>query len=520
MCTHRFITITCAVFLTACATVNAGPEDWQHFRSFGGRTALGEITMLAADPRYVYAFTATGGARYDKLKEKWDFTYPLQTPGFAADFTALDPYTGDIYFVAGSRLHPFHPLSGIWYTAIEFPAAVRQIAFEGRAIAARTDRGIYLCDRWNSAISQTNRTAGSFNWINAAALDQVRSDGRLGFLMPYSLMDRWAILHPLTALAFEPATQYVWAAYAGMGLWKYDRMTRLGVQVTKGFLASQNVIAFYGNGTQIGLAGQGGVTLFDEEKGQWQQLDRLFNLDLAVRQIRDLAFDDREIFIGTDDGIVALATNDDFARTITGFDGLPDNIVNCLALAGDSLWAGTDQGVALYRRSAKSAEDHWPELRFVICNGIACGGGRAYLATSRGGFFIDFRDSMKLKRFSDNAPFELWQELRAVVADDSMVWWLAPDGLAGLNQKTQGWRHYTRTGHYAAGQGLALAVDSQNVWIGTDAGLARFDKASRSWRTYRQSDGLLDEAVLAVWSKNGYVWAGGKSGASRFKWKK
>ena len=144
----------------------------------------------------------------------------------------------------------------------------------------------------------------------------------------------------------------------------------------------------------------------------------------------------------------------------------------------------------------------------------------AYLATNRGAFMIDRRDSMPLRRFDDGAPFELQLELRGAAADDSTVWWLAPDGLLALRLRDGSWQRWSRHGDYAAGQSLSLAVDSQNVWIGTDAGLARYDKRGRFWHTYHQGDGLLDEAVLAVWSAGGYVWCGGRNGASRFQWRK
>lgn len=507
-----------ALFPLAPRPAAAGTEDWQHFRSFGGRTPLGRITSLAADARYVYAFAASGGARYDRLKQSWDFSHPLQTPGFAADFSVLDRYTGDIYFVAGARLHPYHPVSGIWYPAVDFPAPIRQLAFEDRAIAARTDRGIYLCDRWNSVVTASGRAASSFDWANGADPAAVRGDGRLAFLWPYALRDRWAISHPLTALAFEPATGHVWAAYDGLGLWRYDLMTQTGVQVTSGFLASENVIACAGQGGRVGLAGRGGVTIYDEARGQWLQLDRLFNLDLAGRQIRALAFDDREVFIGTRDGIVALDSNDDFARTIGRYEGLPDDRINCLTIAGDSLWVGTDEGLALYRRGTRSVVRNWTELRHVVVNGVACGGGRAFVATNRGAFVIDLADSMRLSRFPPAEYAELRDELRAVAADDSTAWWLAPEGLLGLDLATGAWRRHPRAGSYAAGQGLALAADGRNVWLGTDAGLARLEKASGVWRTYHAGDGLLDEAVPAVWSQDGYVWCGGANGASRYRW--
>ncbi len=509
-----------AAIVAAGGPAAGDPQDWQHFRSFGGRTALGTITTLAADARYVYAFSASGGARYDRLRDQWDFNYPLQTPSFAADFTVLDPFEGNIYFVAGSRLYPYHPLSGIWYSAIEFPGTVRQLAFEAAAIAARTDRGICLCDRWSSAVTASSRPAASFAWANGADPQQARSDPQLRALLPSTMMDRWALPHPLTAVVFEPATQYLWAAYAGMGLWRYDQLTRQGTQVTKGFLASGDVLALWGRGPQVGLAGQGGITLFDQRTGQWQQLDLLFNLDLARFTIRALAFDDKDLFIGTGGGIVAVARGDDYARTIGEFEGLPGDAVNCLSLSGDSLWVGTDNGPALYLRSVKRAEHRWRQLGSVTVNGIAQDQRSVYLATNRGAFIIDKADSMALRRFDDSAPFEIWLELCGVAVDDSMVWWLAPDGLAGLQRRTGAWQFWSRTGQYNAGQSLALAVDSQQVWIGTDAGLAQFDKQAQAWHTYHQGDGLLDEAVLAVWSAGGYVWCGGRNGASRFHWQK
>ncbi|HTY09203.1 MAG TPA: hypothetical protein VMF29_08560 [Candidatus Edwardsbacteria bacterium] len=515
--------LLCAAVLAcwaAAGTASADLQDWQHFRSFGGRTALGTIRTLAADARYVYAFSASGGARYDKLRDQWDFDFPLQSPSFAADFTVLDPFENNIYFVAGQKLYPYHPISGIWYTAIEFPGAIRQLAFEAKSIAARTDRGIFLCDRWNSAVTPSARPEASFTWANGTDPQLVRNDPQLRFLLPSTMMDRWALLHPLTAVAFEPATEYIWAAYAGMGLWRYDRVSRQGLQVTKGFLASADVLALYGRGSQLGLAGQGGITMFDQRSGQWQQLDLLFNLDLATVAIRALAFDDQDLFVGTGGGVVAVAQGDDYARTITEFDGLPDERVNCLSLSGDSLWVGTDNGPALYLRGAKRAVNRWHQLSSVIVNAIAQDARSVYLATSRGAFIIDKADSMELRRYDDAAPIEVWWELRGVAADDSMVWWLAPDGLAGRNQRSGEWRFWSRTGQYAAGQSLALATDSQYVWVGSDAGLAQYDKRANAWRTYHQGDGLLDEAVLAVWSAGGYVWCGGRNGASRFHWQR
>jgi hypothetical protein len=86
------------------------------------------------------------------------------------------------------------------------------------------------------------------------------------------MMDEWAVIHPITALAYEKFGTEAWVWYRGLGLWKYDTFSRKLSQATKGFLASVGVngIASYGNA--MILAGQGGITLIGAEGERWQQM--------------------------------------------------------------------------------------------------------------------------------------------------------------------------------------------------------------------------------------------------------
>ena len=350
-------------------------------------------------------------------------------------------------------------------------------------------------------------------------MSTIRNDLRLLGLSPYQIMDEWAVVHPITALAYERYGPEAWVWYRGLGLWKYNTFTRNLTQATRGFLASSGVNAMASNGGSLLLAGPGGITLIGAEGQRWQQMNRMFNADLAEYSILAVSFDDREVFAGTDRGILAFKRGQDFVRNITAYDGLPSGRINCLYLEGDSLWAGTDYGLGLYQRSIKTTSSLWPQLENHKINGISADGRFIYLATDRGAIKLDRQDSLKPKRFGDPDPAQLEEPMAAVVSEDTITWWLGKDFLLAGNRKDNSYRTFLRSGNYAAGQGLCLAADSGNVWIGTDNGLVRFVKSRNQFIVYHAADGLLDEQVWSVYSLDGCLWAGGANGVSRFCFK-
>jgi ligand-binding sensor domain-containing protein len=311
-----------------------------------------------------------------------------------------------------------------------------------------------------------------------------------------------------------------------MGLWRFDRLTRRGNQVTQGFLASSDVRSAFSAQGRLALGGSGGVTVVDQGEGpdlaagSWRQMDRLFNLDLAAYTITCLAFDRRNLFVGTERGLIRLGQGDDYASIIGTYEGLRDQDIRCLCLDGDSLWIGTAQGPALYIISAGNVAATWPELDRFQVRGAAAAGGRAYLATDRGAVVLEGADSLRPRWLEDPAAPELARELEAVVFDGRVLWWLAPEALLGLEAGTGKWRRFMAAGNYLAGRGRCLAADSLNVWVGTEAGLARYFRDLDRWCVYHPEDGLMDDQVWAVCSQDGWLWAGGPRGASRFRWAK
>ena len=90
-------------------------RNWQQFKAFGGSTLAGEVRTLIADVRYLYAFTGSGGVRYDKLLDKWDFSFLPQAPPSNFQFAGLDQMTGDFYFVFNQSVTPYNSLSKFYY---------------------------------------------------------------------------------------------------------------------------------------------------------------------------------------------------------------------------------------------------------------------------------------------------------------------------------------------------------------------------------------------------------------------
>ncbi len=508
-----------ATLLLAAQTLLAGPADWEHFQAFGGRTSAGEVKTLLADARYLYAFTAQGGLRYDRLMEKWDFGFMGRVPDFAYDFSAMDQVTGDIYFISGGRAVPYRPASDIYYGGLQFPGRIQEIAFAPARVWARTNTGFYSCDRFTKAVQAEREPPDGLDWFGQVNLKNIRQDARLAFLSPYFVTDRYGQFHPLTAVALEPAGYHVWAAYRGAGLWRYNRLTRQGRQLTQGFLASSDVRASYAGEGRLALGGQGGVTVIDED-GSWRQLDRLFNVDLAHYHINCLAFDRKQLFLGTDQGLVRLAQGDNYASAIGTYDGLRDQNIRCLHLDGDSLWIGTDQGPALYLASAGRVVSIWPDLDRFQITGVAAVGGRIYLATDRGALLMEGTDTLRPRWLQSPEAPELDRKLLAVVYDGRILWWLAPEALLGWDVRENCWSRFPAAGNYLAGRNLCLAVDSHNIWIGTDSGLVRYFRDHGRWYVYHPDDGLLDDQVWTVCSYQGYLWAGGPRGASRFHWQR
>jgi len=515
---RKSLIIKLALSIVICSVAISYADIWRQYRSFGGSVLEGDIKTIISDIRYLYAFSSGTGVRYDKLLDKWDFSFIGHLPPTGYQFTALDRYFNDFYFVYNDRMIPYRAASDMQYPAIMLPETIIQTAFGSEGIWVRTAGGYFLCDRWTGKCSKEISAPQQLEWFGRVEAESIKKDSRLYFLSE-PIWDNFAGRHYLTAYATEFAGNYVWAAYSGMGLWRFDLITGKKTQLTRGFLASTDASGLYCSGNTVGICGQGGLTLIGIKDESWQQIGRLFNLDLSNYSLNCLAFDERRIFIGTDRGVVVFKRGDDFATSITTYDGLPDDMVTSLALQSDTLWIGTRYGPAFYSLKSGARAFSYGLEDWAVSQ-IAVSPAQVYLATSRGGLISEKSDSLKISRYGQSSPVEMDGEMLGVAVDGPTVWWLSGDVLLCYDGQKRSWSKYPSAGNYAAGRNVSLSVDGRNVWIGTDAGLVRYDKTNAIWRVYHKEDGLVDDYVSCVLSAGGVLWAGSPSGLSSFDWQK
>ncbi|MGA3024640.1 MAG: two-component regulator propeller domain-containing protein [Bryobacteraceae bacterium] len=215
-------------------------------------------------------------------------------------------------------------------------------------------------------------------------------------------------------------------------------------------------------------------------------------------------------------------------ENFTTADGLPDNRVYSVAVDGDRVWAGTDNGLALYengRFKAFRTEDGLPQRACldVAVNKkthdvwIATMGGASRYSAGRFDNFTQLSSGLANDVVYGVAPY----------ADE--VWFATAAGASRLNTKTGQWSLYNErnTPMYEIWTyGISPGEDKvyYAVWGG---GLLEYTRATDRWKDYRDPDGeteivlykdqgLIHEVTTSVSYVNKIVWVATYFGVSRY----
>ncbi|HEX7078720.1 MAG TPA: hypothetical protein VF363_09875 [Candidatus Eisenbacteria bacterium] len=256
------------------------------------------------------------------------------------------------------------------------------------------------------------------------------------------------------------------------------------------------------------------------------------------------------LWIGTAGaGIARLRTDGRFRRTLTSFDGLPSDQVQCLTRTGDSVWVGTNAGVALFTEDAATSQ---VSLRRSDSNASTAGalisdnvraiavlGDTVWCATDLGlaafasGAWIDRRDVYagavnSLVVAADTLWIGAATGPRAYAG--GVLAPLAPGhagtslalGRAGgvIYSATNGPGVFRFTGAawvssgtglpFGSTQALGTAPDG-SLWTGTQQGLARLDPAAGAWSVLRTDGPIVDDFRSATTGATGAWFATGNT---------
>ncbi len=215
-------------------------------------------------------------------------------------------------------------------------------------------------------------------------------------------------------------------------------------------------------------------------------------------------------WFGTRDKGVSVLTALGEWRALTAFDGLPSEAVTCLEPSPVGMWVGTTGGLALFDGFTLSAV--WPDgvnpSPFVsnVINAIAIVGDSAYIATSDGVYVTRSSEGVTWQRRVSGL---LSTNVRAIAGFAGEVW------CASANDVYRG----GQTGTWSqAGTGLAaspvrtLSATESALFAGASSGVFRWDGAS-TWQTFGAgypASAWVDE------DPSGNFWAGSSEGLWRW----
>jgi ligand-binding sensor domain-containing protein/signal transduction histidine kinase len=242
-----------------------------------------------------------------------------------------------------------------------------------------------------------------------------------------------------------------------------------------------------------------------------------FTKELPDRKINSLlAIDDRELWIGTDNGVVRWNGGE---SAITGVsDAL--NRIQALSMTRDresNIWIGTGNGLLRLNASGVCSleEGHHGSTGAVNAT-FEDREGNLWIGSARGierlrdTAFMTYSVSRKLS--DANGAFYLDAEGRT---------WFAPSG-GGLYWQKDGQIGYVKNAGLDQDVIYSLTGSKGELWIGRRRGgltHLRYNGSSLTAEAYTQADGLAQNSIYAVHrSRDGTVWAGSISGGvTRFR---
>ena len=215
-------------------------------------------------------------------------------------------------------------------------------------------------------------------------------------------------------------------------------------------------------------------------------------------------------------------------RNFTTAEGLPDNRVYSVAVDGDRVWAGTDNGLALYENGKwkvfttadglvhravlslaldKSTHDLW----------IATMGGLCRYSAGRFDSFTQLNSGL-----ANDVVY-------GVTVKDDFVWVATAAGASRLNKRTGQWSLYNErnTPMQEIWTYAVTAGDDKVYYAVWGGGVLEYDVATEHWKDYNDPDGeteivlfkdqgLIHEITTSVSYVNKILWVATYFGASRY----
>lgn len=246
-----------------------------------------------------------------------------------------------------------------------------------------------------------------------------------------------------------------------------------------------------------------------------------------------VAVDGNRVWAGTEQGLV-LIENGEVKKVLTRKDGLVGRPVMSVAVdkKTGNVWAGTFGGLSRYSGGEFT---NYTNLTSGLANdlvyGVAVDGKDIWVATAAGTNRFDTYTGAWTIFNETNAPFDEPWSYSIALGKDKVYMGVWGGGVIVYDKVNQTWRPYTDPDEEMElvlyrNQGLIHVIvssvaynpDTDMFWASTYFGLSGYD--GRSWHNYLTKDsGLASDFINAAKSQGDEVWACTDQGLSYFNYK-
>lgn len=465
---------------------------------FVAQTAMDEKTVTYADFSYVqhiaasmshvYFATTNGVTRYNKLEHRWEEPLTSSTGIDHTDIKRIwvDEFDKTLYAATSIDFYEYDILFDKWFPVPSIPN------LDLRYQHVRTPDIMYL--------------PNGFNYSPGDAI--IDPEGR-----DFQIVD-----------LIDDLSGNMWVATWGYGVGVSTTTSNVVDLLPFGLIQKRvNAIENYNGELWVGGADYGsyrtGLTKFDPEKLEFEQIESGFSADFPNADITCLESDEDNIYVGTDVGLTVISReNNHILKRISHRYGLNDEYILSLKKFGDSLFIGTTSGIGVYSPKTDSVSYFRPDqFKGEYIYDLEKTDSSLWIASTSGAFQYNF-NTEKLQQFQD-PNLIIFSDAQSIAIYNNYLWLASTSGLVKLDLKTAKNYGYPMPLYNLTGQ--SLAVNETIAAIATDNGLKLIyhknpDKINEV--TFDQNDGLPSTKILSVLLDGDFLWIGSDLGLTRFLW--
>ena len=451
-------------------------------------TMLRFVTSITQDDRFVYFGTTGGVSRYNKFEHNWE------TP-FTTSNGLLDNWVRNIVYIPEQNELVMRTSLGI----SRYDLGLRKWTQGGRF-----PENLSRNDTSQTKIPLTIFMDFGFSFFPDGYISYQNKEYKI-----------------TTYLVDDFDRDIIWLGTWGLNIGQAD-LKMMHLDMLKYGLYDNDVEALCFDGDYVWLGGgdlgfqSRGITKYDRKNDAWEYFDKNNVQEYNNAKINVIQADERNVFFGTEDGLLRHNKKKDEWKKYNVFKGLADDFVTALKIDDNFLFIGTKKGVSFLDLKTDSIKTFPSDLiRKNYIEDLETDLNYLWAATDFGVFRMSKLTGDWFRFVTPEGILN--SSVKDIFKKEEELWFASRFGILQYNTITQK-REVLDNPDFLGTDIYCIAVDDSNVWAGTRNGVFRYKKEMQIWKKYGKEKGLLHYQVQAIALDGDYVWFGTPLGLTRFYW--